>query len=275
MRIFFDIFNISFFRNVLSALMVSIIVHVVSTKNNGNVSDQNFRIHYIFDKRLQSKFLNFISIFYVVIVPIVSLLLYLIFFIIIIALSTFISAYCTNSIINLFINEFFMHILIIIISLIITLIIYKTKIFETFNIKLWIKIIYILLPVLILIISFLFNSIFLNSLLFILLILAAIIFQPRIDHIIYNKMDITLNNGMCYLSLNTKNVNFKKNICIIDIFDNTDADIKKEKILIPVSNIVSKRYYDLDYKIDAYYSFLLKHFPCIFIDQNKDKQDDI
>lgn len=263
------LFNINSFDSIVPTIIATVIATAISkgfdifVKLFATSWAQSSSMHYISQKRISNIFYSL----YIILIPTGCIIVFLAIF----ASLSLITGFCYplqfNNIISLFNNNIFACAFLIVVSVFIEFIIYKSNILKKVNVKPSFRTLYIFSPTFVLASSLLPDSIFsfvLITILFIIIFLVLLLFQPRTDCLIYNKMDISLNNGMCYLNLNTKNVNFKKNICIIDIFDNTDTDIKKEKILIHVNNIVSRRYYDLDYKIDTYYNFLLKHFPCFF-----------
>lgn len=274
------LFDINSFNVILPTIIATVIATIIINAATVFVKlckesfTQKPSKHYIISEQISNIFYSL----YIIIVPFGCIIIFLGIFTLLLLAVAFFFPVQYNNVILFFNDQVFIRTFIIIISIFIEVMVYKSNIFKKVKAKPHFRAVYIFFPTFILVLSLLPASIFSYVLIVILFIInlpVLFTFQPRTDYIIYNKMDINLNNGMCYLNLDTKNVNFKKNTCIIDVFYNSNTHIKKETILIPVTNIVAKRYYDADYKIDFAYNFLLKHFPCIFVDQHKENQDDI
>lgn len=260
-----------FFQEVIKIIITSLIPIIISWLSQ---FIRSFKKHYIFKRHSSS--------IYSLAYPIFSMSTSIIMFILLYILALSFFPLYQNNIVSFLNNSNNFNACILIISILSNYFTYKMSFLKYNNIKEWVRIQYIFLPTMIFLIATLFTIHNFNIpiiisivILYLYTIFIAIIFQPKIDTYVYHKMDLILNDGRCYKELPTENVTFDKDNCTISIFyKKYNPDIVMNVISIPKSSIISKQYYDVEYKKDNFYCKLLKRFPYAFKDSFLEKPDD-
>ncbi len=248
---------------ILAQIIVAAILSFFSFLYN-NIKGTHSQKHYRIKKRSSS----FLCAIYIPLIILLSIILFIaLYFITILIIYCFYNKYF-YTIIYFINNAVFLYICIFIISILLNTFVYNHNFFKNFNFKSIIIKSYIFSPSLLLFLLLISNiahcHVIIIAVIYALCLILSIPFQPRIDSYTFQKMDIELNNGKCYNALSTHNISFDKDHCIIQIYYSHNPSVVMSSILIPISNIASKRYYDIKCNVDYYYTFLLKHFPFIF-----------